>query len=72
MLVLPCTSDNQWLQAYKTDTWFSTNAWSKPLSLLWATLAVVILGGLGIYVVSGTSLYNACWQVGHVIWVATR
>ena len=42
---------------------FSTNAWSKPLSLLYCTLAVVYFGGLGIYVVSGHSLYAAFWQV---------
>ena len=49
---------------YKLDTWFSTEPWCKPLCLLWATLAVIFLGSLGIYIVSGSSsLYNAIWQV---------
>ena len=46
---------------------FSTNAWSKPLSLLYCTLAVVYIGGLGIYVVSGHSLYAAFWEVSRAL-----
>ena len=49
--------------AYRLDTWFSTNAYSKTLTLLYITMALVYLGGLGIYAVSGQSLYNAFWQV---------
>ena len=51
------------LLAYKIDVWFSTNPYSKTLSLLYLTLALVYLGGLGIYAVSGESVYDAFWQV---------
>lgn len=49
--------------AYRLDTWFSTNAYSKTLTLLYITVALVYTGGLGLYAVSGHSLYNAFWQV---------
>jgi hypothetical protein len=39
---------------------------SKVLALLYLTLGLVIVGGLGIFAVTGESLYDACWQVrGH-------
>ena len=34
------------------------------LSLLYLTLALVWIGGLGIFAVTGESLYDAFWQVG--------
>lgn len=37
--------------------------YSKPLSLLYLTLALVWVGGLGIFAVTGESLYDAFWQV---------
>ena len=36
---------------------------SKVLALLYLTLALVWLGGLGIFAVTGESLYDAFWQV---------
>jgi hypothetical protein len=36
---------------------------SKVLALLYLTLGLVIVGGLGIFAVTGESLYDACWQV---------
>ena len=33
------------------------------LSLLYLTLALVWIGGLGIFAVTGESLYDAFWQV---------
>ena len=38
-------------------------SFSKPLSLLYLTLALVWMGGLGIFAVTGESLYDAFWQV---------
>ena len=37
--------------------------YSKVLALLYLTLALVWLGGLGIFAVTGESLYDAFWQV---------
>ena len=37
---------------------------SKVLALLYLTLALVWVGGLGIFAVTGESLYDAFWQVG--------
>ena len=36
--------------------------WSKTLALLYLTLGLIYCGGLGIYAVSGASLYDAFWQ----------
>ena len=36
---------------------------SKVLSLLYLTIGLVWLGGLGIFAVTGESLYDAFWQV---------
>jgi len=38
-------------------------SFSKVLSLLYLTLALVWVGGLGIFAVTGESLYDAFWQV---------
>ena len=38
-------------------------SFSKVLSLLYLTLALVWIGGLGIFAVTGESLYDAFWQV---------
>lgn len=35
---------------------------SKVLSLLYLTIGLVWLGGLGIFAVTGESLYDAFWQ----------
>jgi hypothetical protein len=40
-------------------------SFSKVLSLLYLTLALVWIGGLGIFAVTGESLYDAFWQVQH-------
>ncbi|KAK9820268.1 hypothetical protein WJX72_008313 [[Myrmecia] bisecta] len=50
------------LLAYRVDAWFSTNAYAKILSLLYLTLALIYLGGLGLYAASGVSLHDAFWQ----------
>jgi hypothetical protein len=42
-----------------------TCRYSKVLALLYLTLALVWLGGLGIFAVTGESLYDAFWQVLH-------
>ena len=36
--------------------------WSKTLALLYLTMGLIYCGGLGIYAVSGASLYDAFWQ----------
>lgn len=51
------------LLAYRIDAWFSNNAYAKILSLLYLTLALIYIGCLGLYAVSGTSLHDAFWQV---------
>lgn len=40
-------------------------SFSKVLSLLYLTLGLVWIGGLGIFAVTGESLYDAFWQVRH-------
>ncbi|CAL5222099.1 g4408 [Coccomyxa viridis] len=53
------------LIAYHLELWFSDNSFSKVLSLLYLTLALVWIGGLGIFAVTGESLYDAFWQAIH-------
>lgn len=42
---------------------FSKNEWSKITALLWLTLALIYLGGLGIYTVSRRPLHESFWEV---------
>ncbi len=42
---------------------FSKNEWSKITALLGLTLALIYLGGLGLYTVSGRPLHEAFWEV---------
>ncbi|BDA49994.1 Ion channel DMI1 [Coccomyxa sp. Obi] len=51
--------------AYHLEVWFSNNRFSKVLSLLYLTIGLVWLGGLGIFAVTGESLYDAFWQAIH-------
>ena len=51
------------LLAYVVDGYFSTNPYSKTLALLVLTVYIIVIGSLGIYVVTGDSLYAAFWQV---------
>lgn len=48
--------------AYRVDYWFSTNKNSKAIALMTVTLLLVCIGGLAIYAVSETPLYNAIWE----------
>ena len=41
---------------------FTTNPYSKPLLLLYLTLALVFLGATGIFAVSRESFYEAVWE----------
>jgi hypothetical protein len=41
---------------------FTTNPYSKPLLLLYLTLALVFLGATGIFAVSRESFYEAFWE----------
>jgi hypothetical protein len=50
------------LLAYRLDFWLSTNPYSKILSLLYLTIALVVIGSLGIYIVSGEPFYEAFWE----------
>lgn len=42
---------------------FSRNPWAKALSLIYVTLALIYIGGLGMYAVSGQPLHEAFWEV---------
>ena len=55
MRCLLCHADN-------LDRWFSTQRNAKPLTLLYLTVGLVYLGGLGIYIATGHSLYDSFWQ----------
>lgn len=44
------------------DRWFSTRPNAKPQTLLFLTLGLIYLGGLGIYIATGDSLYDSFWQ----------
>jgi len=48
--------------AYRIDTWFSTNPYSKTMALLYLTLALVAFGGLALYAVSTEPLDTAVWE----------
>ncbi|GMH39161.1 hypothetical protein BSKO_07059 [Bryopsis sp. KO-2023] len=48
--------------AYRMDNWFSTNPNSKAVALMTVTLLLVGVGGVAIFSVSDTSLYNALWE----------
>lgn len=48
--------------AYRVDYWFSTNKNSKAIALMTVTLLLVCFGGLAIYSVSETPLYDAIWE----------
>jgi hypothetical protein len=48
-----------WLRLHR----FSKNEWSKITALLGLTLALIYLGGLGLYTVSGRPLHEAFWEV---------
>eukprot|EP00873_Tetraselmis_striata_P002629 jgi/Tetstr1/422893/TSEL_013677.t1 len=50
------------LVAYRLDRWFSTNPYSKTLALLYVTLAMIVIGGLGIFTLSKISLDDALWE----------
>ncbi|KAK9868350.1 hypothetical protein WJX84_002514 [Apatococcus fuscideae] len=50
------------LMAYSLDRWFSTRPNAKPQTLLFLTLGLIYLGGLGIYIATGDSLYDSFWQ----------
>ena len=41
---------------------FTTNPYSKPLLLLYLTLALVFVGATGIFAVSRESFYEAFWE----------
>lgn len=47
---------------YRMDYWFSTNPHSKAVALMTVTIVLVAFGGVAIYVVSDTPLYNAVWE----------
>lgn len=49
------------LLAYRIDCWLSTQRYSKAISLFFLTLVLVILGGLAIFAVTGTNLYDSLW-----------
>ncbi|KAK9813412.1 hypothetical protein WJX73_006994 [Symbiochloris irregularis] len=48
--------------AYKLDYWFSRNPWAKALSLIYVTVALIYVGGLGLYAASGQPLHEAFWE----------
>ena len=41
----------------------SRNHWAKALALVWVILAMIYIGGLGIYAVSGQPLHESFWEV---------
>ena len=42
---------------------FSRNPWAKALSLIYVTVALIYIGGLGMFAVSGQPLHEAFWEV---------
>lgn len=42
---------------------FSKNEWSKIVALLGLTLALIYLGGLGLYTISNRPMHEAFWEV---------
>ena len=55
-----CTSTS--FAACRVLSRFTTNPYSKPLLLLYLTLALVFLGATGIFAVSRESFYEAFWE----------
>lgn len=47
--------------AYKVDVFFSGHPYAKLLALLLATIILIALGGIALYVVSGSGFLEALW-----------
>ncbi|KAJ9461348.1 Ion channel CASTOR [Diplonema papillatum] len=47
---------------YRLDYWFSASAYSKPLSLLFLTVFLIVLGGILMYFVKTETVGSAMWH----------